>query len=56
MSVVRQIRRAVLGARRHMAESADVDRRFFIYVKIPESVAPIDRGEKYEDPRRSFGS
>ncbi len=24
--------------------------RYFIYVKIPEQIGPLDRGEKYEDP------
>ena len=23
---------------------------FFVYIKIPEQIEPIDRGEKYEDP------
>ena len=26
----------------------------FIFVKIPESIGPIDRGEKYEDPLIEF--
>ncbi len=32
------------------AESAAADGRFFFYVRIPESVGPIDRGDRYEDP------
>jgi hypothetical protein len=31
-------------------ESAPVRAAHFIYVKIPESLGPIDRGTKYEDP------
>lgn len=27
-----------------------LDREKFIYVKLPESLGPIDRGSKYEDP------
>ena len=23
----------------------------FVYVKIPEDIEPLDRGDKYEDPR-----
>lgn len=29
---------------------ADAAAMFFVFVKVPESIMPIDRGEKYEDP------
>ncbi len=32
------------------AESAAEDERFFFYVRIPESVGPLERGDRYEDP------
>jgi len=32
------------------AESAAEDGRFFFYVRIPESIGPLDRGDRYEDP------
>lgn len=31
------------------AESAAADGRFFFYVRIPQSIGPIDRGDRYED-------
>ncbi len=32
------------------AESAAEDGRFFFYVRIPESIGPLVRGDRYEDP------
>lgn len=32
------------------AESAAEDGKHFFYVRIPESIGPIDRGDRYEDP------
>ena len=31
------------------AESAAEDGRFFFYVRIPENIGPLDRGDRYED-------
>jgi hypothetical protein len=32
------------------AESAAEDGHFFFYVRIPENIGPLDRGDRYEDP------
>src|SRR5687767_6850955 len=32
------------------AEAAQVRGQHFFYVRIPEPLGPVDRGEKYEDP------
>jgi hypothetical protein len=33
-----------------MKPEAKFDPEFFIYMKVPEDLGPLDRGEKYEDP------
>src|SRR5262245_37777801 len=35
---------------RDFAEAASARGQHFFYVKIPESLGPLDRGDKYEDP------
>ena len=30
--------------------SAEIGKSYFLYIKIPEEIMPIDRGRKYEDP------
>ena len=32
------------------AESAAKESRFFFHVRIPESIGPLVRGDRYEDP------
>lgn len=32
------------------AESAAADGHYFFYVRIPENVGPVERGNRYEDP------
>ena len=32
------------------AESAAEDGKHFFYVRIPENIGPLDRGDRYEDP------
>ena len=32
------------------AESAAADGKHFFYIRIPENLKPIDRGDRYEDP------
>jgi len=32
------------------SESEAAEASYFVYVKIPESLGPLDRGAKYEDP------
>lgn len=34
----------------HRSKSPNEQSTVFLYVKIPESITPIKRGEKYEDP------
>jgi hypothetical protein len=34
------------------AESAAKDGNYFFYVRIPEDIGPLDRGDRYEDPLR----
>ncbi len=38
------------GARKNSAPELASEQTMFIYVKIPDGIGPIDRGEKYEDP------
>lgn len=32
------------------AESAVADGETFVYIRIPENIGPLDRGDKYENP------
>jgi hypothetical protein len=41
---------AMLGLSATPAKPAPPDSKQFIFVKIPEAIMPIDRGNKYEDP------
>ena len=35
---------------RELAEAAAIRRQHFFYVRIPESLGPVDRATKYEEP------
>jgi hypothetical protein len=41
---------SLLRGSRRAAVEADTAATEFVFVKVPESIMPIDRGEKYEDP------
>ena len=49
MSLFRKVK-ALFGSRQASASGPFSQPTDFIYVKIPDSVGPIDRGAKYEDP------
>ena len=49
MSLFRKFK-SVFVARKNTRPERAVEPTVFIYVKIPDGIGPIDRGEKYEDP------
>jgi hypothetical protein len=49
MSLFQKIRSA-FGVPKENEQKQPNERTSFIYVKIPDGIGPIDRGDKYEDP------
>src|SRR5688572_16639659 len=50
MSLFSRIKEKLLGASSSSDAESNFDPEFFIYIKIPEDIGPVARGEKYEDP------
>jgi len=50
MSLFSRIKDKLLGNSPILNPEPEFDPELFVYIKIPEDVGPIDRGEKYEDP------
>ncbi|MBK7684863.1 MAG: hypothetical protein KA388_06275 [Rhodocyclaceae bacterium] len=50
MSLFTKLKNALPPKTPETVPTTSFDRELFIYVKIPESIMPIDRGTKYEDP------
>ena len=44
------LKRWLFGREKSTSSLGTSDPALLVYVKIPESIGPIDRGEKYEDP------
>lgn len=49
MSFFSRIKAKLLGASASPEIESYFDPEFFVYIKIPEDIGPIARGEKYED-------
>ena len=50
MSLFSRIKEKLLGASASPDSESNFDPELFVYIKIPEDIGPIARGEKYEDP------
>ena len=49
MSLFSQIKEKLLGASTASDSESNFDPQLFVYIKIPEDIGPVARGEKYED-------
>ena len=49
MGIFTRIKSKLVGPPKEAPAQADFDVELFIYIMIPESIGPIERGEKYED-------
>lgn len=49
MGIFSNIKAKLVGSSMSTPKESAFDIELFIYIKIPDSIGPIDRGEKYED-------
>lgn len=49
MGILTHIKSKLVGSPKETPAQTDFDVELFVYAMIPESIGPIERGEKYED-------